>query len=76
MGGSTSKGTISIPMESFPGFSLTSEGFIVDRYIVFPEGAAGVEGRVVSAFFSTSRIPQIGQSPGLSEVICGCMGQM
>jgi hypothetical protein len=70
---------MSMPIESLPGLSLTSFGFIVERYMIF---FLGVAGAVVVAATSgwppsigTSRIPQIGQSPGLSDTTLGCIGQ-
>src|SRR3990172_8111187 len=36
---------------------------------------AGVSGAASSSTIGTNRIPQIGQSPGRSETIVGCMGQ-
>ena len=55
---------MSMPMESLPGLSLTSFGFMVERYTVFFAGALPAVGSIF--FCSTSRMPQIGQSPGLS----------
>ena len=69
---STSTGTMSMPIESLPGRSEVSPGFIVDRYRVLRvgEGEGGVSGSI-----GTSRMPQIPQSPGRSEIIVGCIGQ-
>src|SRR5579859_5921918 len=73
---STSNATMSIPIESLPGLSLTSLGFIVDRYIVF-FGVALVSGAlaVAPSFIGTSFMLQIGQLPGLSDTTEGCIGQ-
>ena len=61
---------MSMPMESLPGLSLTSFGFMDDRYMVFFSLWA-------DPFLNgTSFIPQMGQSPGLSCTICGCIGQV
>ena len=67
---STSKGTISMPIESFPGLSEISLGLMVERYMIFFLGAGAF---LAAAGFScvstgTSFIPQMGQSPGLSDV--------
>ena len=61
---------MSMPIESLPGLSETSLGAMVDRYIVFffAGGAAGVAAGVSWDSTGTSFMPQMGQSPGLSEV--------
>src|ERR1039458_6703695 len=72
----TSTGTISMPIESLPGLSLTSLGFIDERYSVF--FAATVASRSLACpgvLIGTSFMLQIGQLPGLSETTEGCIGQ-
>ena len=58
---SISNGTMSMPIESLPGLSLTSFGFIVERYIVFFLGAACAGAVAWDSPLSkgTKRIPQI-----------------
>src|ERR1700693_550907 len=67
----TSTGIISMPIESLPGLSLTSLGFIDERYSVFFAATVTCPG----ASIGTSFMLQIGQLPGLSETTDGCIGQ-
>src|ERR1017187_2281674 len=68
----TSTGIISMPIESLPGLSLTSFGFIEERYSVFFTATLLVW---PGTSIGTNFILQIGQLPGLSETTDGCIGQ-
>ena len=72
----TSTGTISMPIESLPGLSLTSLGFIDERYSIFFVATLVSPARSCPELsIGTSFMLQIGQLPGLSDVTDGCIGQ-